>query len=80
MGITFHGSKRKLAKKKANNKLDCQQTTLIQKVWTPWRALTKWLKKRYDAFYYFVKGLRGNNFCEGNHQKFSRILLFNKNY
>jgi hypothetical protein len=76
--MTLHGSKKKLVKKKANNKLDCKQRTLMQKVWTPWRALTKLLKNRYDAFYYYFKDLRGNIFCEGNHQKFSPILLFNK--
>jgi hypothetical protein len=70
--------KKKLVKKKANNKLDHQQTTLMQKIWTSWRALTKWLKKRYDAFYSYFKDLRGNRFCDGNHQNFSPILLFNK--
>jgi hypothetical protein len=70
--------KKKLVKKKANNKLDHQQTTLMQKNWTSRRALTKWLKKIYDAFNYYFKDLRGNHFCDGNHQKFSPILLFNK--
>jgi hypothetical protein len=44
MYITFHGWNKKLVKKKANNKLNYQQTTLVQKTSIAWKNF-KWLRK-----------------------------------